>query len=151
MLGGIELIILFIVGIIAIMIMFKLFSISSYKSNNQTYSENIIDDKNSDIVYSYDYPYEPSRLGCAYYDCPECQRLYHAAGAFFVTPSCESCGTQLIHRPMKGENKPSKTSCSKGGSHTFEFFNSFGSQKRRCQKCSYIDLDYYIPNYYKRS
>jgi len=143
--SGIELIILFIVGAIAIKIMFNIFSTSSYESENQVSHKN----ENRDILYSYDHPYEASRTGCIYYDCPECQRLYHAAGAFFVTPACENCGAQLIQRPMKGENKFSKTICSKGGSHTFEFFNSFGSEKRRCKKCSYIDPDYYIPNYYK--
>jgi len=50
---------------------------------------------------------------------------------------------------MEGENKLSKTSCPNGGIHQFHFFNSFGSQKRHCTKCSYIDPDFYIPNYYK--
>jgi len=147
--SGIE-ILIFIIALIIIIKIIKLF-LNSQSQNNiyetkSTYTDTL---HKNNIVYSYDQPYKLSRPRCIYFDCPKCQRLYHAVGAPFITPSCESCGTQLIQRPMEGENKLSKTSCPNGGTHQFHFFNSFGSQKRRCTKCSYIDPDFYIPNYYK--
>jgi hypothetical protein len=102
-----------------------------------------------------DNSYQYSTSIFTYYDCPKCGKLYYekVRGSTFVPqpdPVCENCGEELIRRPVKTNNKYGSISstCPKGGSHEFEYYEHFGAQKRRCKKCYKIDPEYYIPNYY---